>query len=267
MAVIPNKYPALVHNPLCPRPLRRGPYAAAEGSGHHDLVVTRDHQKNFAYLSLDEATQVLRMLQLRYRRLAKDSCLTYTSTFFNWGPTAGATLYHPHYQVLTLPVVPPDVEHSLRGSARYHRSHRKCVHCVMIRWERTYKNRIVDENAAAVSFAPFTPRAPFEIRVFPKKHLPYFEWTPERDLRGVAAVLRSTLRRLTERLNDPDFNFFIHTSPLKNQKRYRYYHWHIEITPKFQVPGGFELSTGMDINVVDPDEAAALLRGKRISPP
>jgi len=135
----------------------------------------------------------------------------------------------------------------------------------MLRWERKEKKRVVEENGLAISISPFVPMEPFELKVFPKRHLPYFEHTPREDLRSVAHVLQSTLRKVTKKLNDPDYNFFIHTAPLKNQKRYRYYHWHIEIVPKIQIPGGFELSTGMDINVVDPDRVAAILKGKKYS--
>lgn len=265
IVIIPNKYPALVHKPVCSARFMRGPHSVASGSGHHDLLVTRDHTKHFADLDPDRALRVLEALQRRYRTLAKDHCLLYASTFFNWGVTAGASLYHPHYQILTLPVVPPSVHHSLAGSERYFRQHRKCAHCEMLRWERKEKRRIIEENGLAISISPFVPMQPFELKVFPKRHLPYFEHTPRKDLRSVARVLQSTLRKVTKRLNDPDYNFFIHTAPLKNQKRYRYYHWHIEIVPKIQIPGGFELSTGMDINVVDPDRVAAILKGKKYS--
>ncbi len=65
-------------------------------------------------------------------------------------------------------------------------------------------------------------------------------------------------------LRDPDLNFFIHTAPVKNENLYGHYHWHIEIIPKFSIPAGFELGTGVDINIVDPDQAAAILRGEKI---
>lgn len=263
IVVIPNKYPALVHTPECAVPLARGPYSVTTGSGHHDLVVTRDHDKNIAALGEHLAFEVFRMLQKRYRMLAKDRCLLYTSTFFNWGESSGASLYHPHYQVLTLPIIPPDIQHSLNGSLRYYKERKKCVHCVMLRSELSERPRIIEENRETVALAPYVSRQPFEVRIFPRRHLPCFEKTPARDLRAVVATLQSVLRRVKKHLGDPDFNFFIHTAPLKYQKRYRYYHWHIEVIPKLTILGGFELSTGVDINVIDPDTAAAILRGER----
>lgn len=259
--IVPNKYPALIHRPKCASTVFEGPYPVTDGIGHHDLLITRDHKKNFGFLSERDAVRVFSMFQARYKMLRADECIRYMSAFFNWGPTAGASLPHPHYQMLALPIIPPDIEHSLRGSGAYHRRHRRCVHCEMLRFERKAKRRIVSENAAAIAYAPFASRQPFEIRVFPKQHRPYFEQTPASDLRACAQLLQAVIRRVTRRLNDPDFNFFIHTAPVKEQVRYRYYHWHIEVFPKISIPGGFELSTGVDVNVVDPERAASMLRG------
>ncbi|MBI4087484.1 MAG: DUF4921 family protein [Candidatus Liptonbacteria bacterium] len=255
-----NKYPALTHIAGCASLGRLGPHNSMTGTGEHDLVITRDHKKNFADLSPAGALEVLKIIQERYKMLARDRCNLYASTFFNWGVAAGASVYHPHYQILTLPIVPPDVSHSLNGSRRYFQKHKRCVHCVLLAFDLKEKKRIVDEDALAVSVAPRVSRVPFEMRVFPKKHLPYFERTSDRDLKDVAAVLQKTLRRIKRYLKDPDLNFFIHTAPFES--RYDYYHWHIEITPKISIWGGFELGTGIDINVVDPATAAAMLKGK-----
>lgn len=262
VVVVPNKYPALTHDPLCVPVEAIGPYSFVRGSGHHDLVVTRDHDKNFSRLTVDEAVTLFTVIQQRYRMLGKDDCLTYASFFFNWGPTAGASVYHPHYQILTLPIIPPDIEHSLDGARNYSRKHGECVHCTMVRYERRMKTRVIVENKGAIAFAPYASRQPFEVRVFPKRHETCFEYTPRSSLRSVAEALQSVLRRIKTHLQDPDLNFFIHTAPLKHQRRYAYYHWHIEVLPKISVTGGFELSTGVEINVVSPEKAAAILRGK-----
>ncbi len=258
----PNKYPALAHDITCAKNFRFGPYDLKSGTGKHDLLITRDHYKNFGDLPLGMATKTLEILQARYKMLARDRCLLYTSAFFNWGATAGASIFHPHYQVLTLPILPSDFKHSLLGLESYYKKYRRCAHCVMLAEELRSKTRIVDRNKSAVLVAPFVSRDAYEIRVFPKRHLPRFEDTPRGELRGAAAMLQSGIKRLKRYLGDPDFNFFIHTAPLKNRARYRYYHWHIEIIPKITIIGGFELSSGVDINVIDPEKAAATLRGE-----
>ncbi len=260
IAVIPNKYPALIHREVCASSFTRGPYEILSGIGNHELVITRDHERNLPDLKFEEATEAFKMIQSRYRRLSKDKCFAYTSTFFNYGGSAGASLSHPHYQMLTLPIIPPDVQHSLTGSHHYFKKHRRCVHCEMLRFEEKNKKRIIAKNSFAVAIAPFVSRQPFEIRVFPLKHQSYFEKTPAAQLQPVVSILQLTLRKIRKNLRDPDLNFFIHTAPLKYQSAYRHYHWHIEILPKISIPAGFELSTGVEINVVDPNEAAKMLK-------
>ena len=76
----------------------------------------------------------------------------------------------------------------------------------------------------------------------------------------MADSLNTIIRKLYKVLDDPDYNFYIHTAPTDNNTDYGYYHWHIEIVPKIGVFGGFELGTDMYINMIDPDEAAKLLR-------
>lgn len=260
VVIIPNKYPALRHDDICATSFRTGPYEMLAGIGCHDLVVTRDHRKNLAHLNEREGLELFEILQKRYRELKKDKCLVYTSTFFNWGQSAGASLYHPHYQMLTLPIIPPHIGHSLNGSLNYFKKHHRCVHCDIISFEERNKKRIIVKNNAAVAVAPFVSREPFQIKIFPRKHQPYFEKTSIADMKHIVSALQIVLKKIEKNLQDPDFNMFIHTSPLKNQARYKHYHWHIEIIPKISTMAGFELGTGVDINVVDPDAAAAILR-------
>ncbi|MBI2037235.1 MAG: DUF4921 family protein [Candidatus Liptonbacteria bacterium] len=260
LQIVENKFPALQHRKICASTSSHGPYLTMGGAGYHDLLITRDHDANFPRLSPRQALQVFQAFRDRYLMLTGDACVSYLSIFHNWGKNAGASVYHPHYQLIALPIIPPDVWHSLLGSMEYFAGHKQCVHCVMLDWERKEKKRIVYENEGAIVIAPFVSRGPFEARVFPKKHLPYFENTLDADLVGVVDALQGALRLMEKRLGDPDYNFFIHTAPIKNKVDYEPYHWHIEIIPKVSVPAGFELGTGIDINVVDPDVAAKVLR-------
>jgi UDPglucose--hexose-1-phosphate uridylyltransferase len=263
LQIIENKYPAFAHkykDSRCAVFSKTGPYTVTETVGYHDIVITKNHYKNFAKLSKGASQQVFEALRDRYLMLLNDPCISYVSIFHNWGPSAGASIYHPHYQIIAMPIIPPDIMHSLRGSREYYRKHKKCVHCAMIEWEKKQRKRILYENEGAIAFTPFVSKNPFEIRVFPKKHLPYFENTLDMDIDCIVDVLQYGLKKIEKNLKDPDYNFFIHTAPIKNKERYKMYHWHIEIVPKIDISAGFELSTGMEINVVDPDDAVKLLR-------
>ena len=260
LQVVENKFPAFQHQNKCAIIGKNGPYSVTDTVGHHDLVITKDHAENFLGLSKTEAQQVFEAFRDRYLMFLNDQCLAYVSIFHNWGSTAGASIYHPHYQVIAMPIVPPDIQHSLLGSVNYFRKNKKCVHCVMIEWEKKHRKRILYENEGAVALAPFVSKNPFEIRVFPKRHLPYFENTLDQDLDKVVEALRYVLGKIKKNLKDPDYNFFIHTAPIRDKEKYKMYHWHIELVPKISIYAGFELGTGMEINVMDPDDAAAMLR-------
>ena len=258
--IIENKYPVVTHKKFHARFFKKGLYSFVEGVGYHELIISRNHNKNFAHLNKKEASFLFQAFQNRYQLFSNDSCCAYVSIFHNWGPTAGASVYHPHYQMISIPVVPPDVKHSLDGSTRFFHKYKKCVHCEIIKTEKKEKKRIIYENKQAIVFTPFAAREPFELRVFPKKHLPCFEDTPRQDLEGIVEALQMALSKIEKRLNDPDYNFFIHTAPVKNKKKYEHYHWHIEIQPKISISAGFELGTGIEITIVDPNDAAKILR-------
>lgn len=263
LVVLENKNPVVANKKKISKINRHGLFSIMEGIGHADLVITRDHDKNFPKLAKREAVHVLEAMRDRYLMLSNEKNLAYISIFHNWGPTAGASVYHPHYQMFAIPVLPPDIQHSLNGSARYYKAHKTCVHCAMIQWEKKQKKRIVFENDEAIAFAPFVSRNPFEMRVFPKHHQPYFENAFDEELAGVSEVLQNVLGLIEKKLDDPDYNFFIHTAPVREKNRYSHYHWHVEIYPKLSRFGGFEFSTGIEVNIFDPDMVAKILKNKK----
>lgn len=260
LQILPNKYPAVSHSLIEPKVRRKGPYLFMKGVGYHDLLITRDHNKNFPKLSKLEGYVVIKAFRDRYLSLFKFKNVAYISMFNNWGEKAGASIYHPHYQMLSIPIVPPIIEHSLKGSETYSKKNGACVRCTEIAIELRDKKRIIFENACTVAYAPFVSRGEFEIRIFPKEHIPFFEETSESILWCISEALQKVLKGFEKALNFPDYNFFIYTAPAKNKKSYTHFHWHIEIQPKLNISAGFELNTGIEVNVVPPEDAAKLLR-------
>lgn len=260
IVLIPNKYPALSHkNNLCAADFKYGNFNLKTGTGIHDLIVFRDHFKGLADLNFNDFLTSFIMLQKRYLESSKDKCLIYTSTFCNYGKNAGASLSHLHFQVLTLPIIPPDIFDSLNGSRKYFQKNKKCIHCEMIKFDLKENKRIIFKNNGALAIVPFVSRSPFEIRIFPLKHISNFEHTNLADLKLIVKALYFSLKQIKDKIGDPDLNFFIHTAPFEFNK-YKYYHWHIEILPKISTLGGFEISTGIEINVLDPYQAAKILK-------
>ena len=137
----------------------------------------------------------------------------------------------------------------------------------MGRWEIEQKDRIVYENDFFVAFCPFVSKYPYELRIFPKDGHAHFEKMPEALDTYLADIMSVVFRKLKKALNNPSYNFFIHTASAKEDlenKFHEFYTWHLEIIPKLSMIGGFELGTGVYVNIVDPDEAAKLLKETKI---
>lgn len=261
--VINNKFP-IVSGEVCGLEERRGPYAVQKSAGYHEVVVFRDHHKTIAQLEVDEVLQIIEAYQARYQTLKKAKCADYILIIHNHGREAGASVSHPHSQILAVPFIPSDIRRSLWGSKRYYEECGRCVHCDILAWELKEKSRIIFENETMVVLAPYVPRFSFEVRIFPKRHQPYFENFILEEIHDLAEALKVSLAKIYHGLNDAAYNFFIHTAPVSLKESYDYYHWHVEINPRIVTWGGFELGTGGDVIDVDPDEAARHLRGIRV---
>ncbi len=260
LQVIPNKFPAVVlHSGACPHALPYGLYHHMAGVGFHEVLVYRSHSKFLADMSPPEAEFVIRAYQDRFLAHKKEKCLEYIFIFHNHGSAAGASVWHPHSQIIALPIVPPDVARSLRGAGDYWGKHHTCVHCKIISWELSKKERIIYRNKKFVAIAPFASHVSFEMRIFPLRHTARFEEVRADDRLLFADALVSTLRKLKRVLRNPPYNFFIHTAPL-GQGNFDYYHWHLEILPKTSHLAGVELGTGVEVVSMPPEAAAAYLR-------
>lgn len=258
--VIANKYPAVMPHVdrTCAVMSDKGPYERMDGVGYHEIIVTRPHERSLGSMTIDEASLVIRAYRERFATLKKDPCVAYILVFHNDGEEAGASISHPHSQLIAFPIIPPDVARSIRGSTEFYNAHGACIHCRMIAWELEDGERIVFENEKFIVIAPYASRVSFEIRIYPREHAPHFDLMPELQLDLFAQALTVTLKKLQDALGDPAYNFFIHTAPT-NQHDGEFYHWHTEILPKTAVPAGLELGTGVDVVTVAPENVPGLL--------
>lgn len=263
--VINNKYPALRRG-ICGPTSQYGPFKVAQGNGFHELVITKDHDRSFAHFSTEETSEVMSVYLDRFNQISKDSCGDYVEVFHNHGISAGASISHNHSQILSTPILPPDIMGSIRGSMNYFNKFNGRVHKVLIDWEIHEGKRIIFENKKFICFCPYVSKTPYEIRIFPKDPNPRFNSILPEDVPLLAEALNASLKKLYIALDDPDYNFYIHTSPISEDLllNYDFYHWHIEILPRISRIGGFEIGTNIYINSVDPDEAAKLLKDTKI---
>jgi len=262
VVVIPNKYPAFKHS-VNLRERAIGPYSLMDGSGFHEVVITRDHEKSLGEFSVKQIRRVIDAYHERYLELSKQKHINYVSIFHNHGREAGASVSHPHSQIIALPVIDPDLQRSLNGSKMFFENRGECVHCKMLEWDLEDKQRLIYENKEFAVLAPFASRVAFETRIYPKEHHSYFERINDQEKDLLADAFKQALGRIHKGLNDPAYNFFLHTAP-SDGKDYCHYHWHFEILPKTSIWAGFELGTGIEISTVEPEKAAEYLRNLEI---
>lgn len=257
--VVPNKFPALaIEGDLGKR--ADGIYDRMNGVGAHEVIIeTPDHGKGLADLELPHVRQVIQMYKERVADLGKDHRLKYSLVFKNWGQTAGASLSHTHSQIIATPVVPILVNEEIAGAARYRSFRERCVFCDILDQDLADGSRIVFENKSMVCLTPFASKSPFETWLLPKEHLCAFEDTTDPVLDDFAEALKETLTRIKVTLDDPPFNFMLHTAPY-HEHGLPHYHWHLEIVPRLTKLAGFEWGSGFYINPTPPEQAAEFLR-------
>lgn len=265
LQVLPNKYPMLwpPSKSACSTVKAHGPERTLEATGFHEIIITKDHFKTIDKMNIEEAECLLKAYQTRYQTLACDPCVNYILIFHNQGKLAGASLEHPHSQLVALPVVDPDIANSLAGSNEYYKKHRKCIHCSMLEWELKQNKRIIYKNKHFVTISPFAPRVSYETRIYPLKHAAHFEEISEEKRYALADSLTDALKRIVKTLKNPDFNYFIHTAPPMADgcdDENAHYHWHLEILPRVSAWAGLELGVGIEVVVASPEEAANNLK-------
>ena len=257
--VVPNRY-AYVGASEPPRDLPRGKFAAAAGYGHADVVVESPrHDWNPALASGEELAGVVLAWRDRFRQLQKDPAVKVVNVFRNHGPRAGASLVHPHSQIVSTSVVPPHISDQVRRAEEHWKAKGSCVYCDALAEELAQGERIVAEEGDFVVWCPFASRTPFETRVQSRRHEALFGDATDAECADFARALGLALRALHDALGDPDYNVILRSACL-DQAGVPFYHWYAVVIPKLSRAAGMEIGTGIYVNTVAPEEAAKTLR-------
>ena len=276
LRVVNNLYPALEPNRNIERSTR-GVYERMEGAGHHELVIeTPDHDRDLDALADDQMARVIRTHWSRLEALEEDPSCAYVLVFRNWGKGSGASLAHPHAQILAMPVVPDGISTEITRSVQYFGRTGRPLSLDMLNTEREKERRIIIENERFIALAPYASAYPFEIALYPKDLAASFKDLIEADVAPLGSLLQQILARMKRALNDPAYNIVLHTAPNPQSSATSIladpaaieaaFHWHMEIVPRLHRVDGFEWATGMFINTVPPEDAARILRETDVSP-
>ncbi len=267
--VIPNKFPALsVEGDSGRKGL--GIFDMMNGIGAHEVIIeTPDHNMHMADMPIEHLFEVCKIYRERIKDLHKDTRLRYVLIFKNHGETAGASLAHPHTQLIATPITPRTISTELDSARDHYMAKERCLFCDIMNQELALGERIVLTTERFVVMEPYASRFPFETWILPRVHSHDYAQSSDELIFAFAEVLRETLHRLKVALDDPPFNFVLHTSPnaVTRPGKENYWktlphdwHWHLEIIPRLTKVAGFEWGTGFYINPTPPEVAAEYLR-------
>ncbi len=241
--VIPNKYPI---------------------TDFHEIIIhSPNHKKDFDQLPLEQVKLIIRSYKDRYNFYKNERPDFYVHIYNNAGKEAGASIKHPHSQLVVFNQIPKEVVEELEGARAFFREKKTCPYCDLIKKELGSQERIVLESDFFVVLTPFGSEWPYEIGIFPKKHQADFGQIDDQELTDFALVLQKTLGAYNEALSNPGRNFWIRSLPIreKDDPRAEFYHWHLNLVPRIKTLGGLELGAGIMVDDrVGPETAARQLR-------
>jgi UDPglucose--hexose-1-phosphate uridylyltransferase len=255
----PNLYPAVEPEGSTER---RGETGSREmaGVGRHEVVVESPrHDDRLDEMSVEALAPVVATWRDRYRTLREEAAVREVIVFKNFGAMAGTSLVHPHSQILATPVFPPDSLWRYDVANRYFDDTGRCVYADLLDRERQVGIRMVAENDEFMAVAPFAARTPYETWIAPTAHESSFDRLDDGRVPGLAAMLRDVLGALRRAAGDPDYNLVLYSAPAHEAAK-PFFQWHFRLLPRMSALAGFELATGMAINTLAPEEAAATLR-------
>lgn len=256
LRVLPNLYPAFrgvegfaVHH--------EGPvHVMAEGTGLHEVFVySPKHDLSLDQLDDDEASRFMLALKRRFIEHADIPHIRYTQAIVNHGREAGASMAHPHGQLLGLPFVPGEVLDEERAFARFAGG---CLLCTTVEAEIATGERVVFANDDVAVLCPYWSGSPYELLIIPRRHELHLQDADDASLAAVGRALRDATAFLNQVIGDVAYNVGFHTAPHSHTGEY---HWHIHVWPNLVTTAGFERGTGVLINIVPPEQAAESLRG------
>lgn len=256
--IVPNKFAALVPDGSNNR-RQEGIYTVMSSHGRHEVVIEHpDHNQTIATMSRDAVQTVVETYHKRYVDVMRENENMLAIIFRNHGKRAGTSLVHPHSQLIVTAFVPRYIRWREDEAQRYYDEWGRCVFCDILEFELKHKTRIIFENEHMLAFVPYHAEVPFETWVMPKKHQADFGDITDAEKIDLAAAVQEILRRLYEKLNDPDYNYIINTSA-----RYKagepQLHWYLQIRPRLTTQAGFEIGSGICINPSMPENDADFL--------
>jgi UDPglucose--hexose-1-phosphate uridylyltransferase len=262
--VVRNKFPAVEPN-LEITSDHSDIYERQSAFGYHEVVIeTPSHSKDFAKMTVEQISDIVWAWRDRLLSLRADQRIKYALVFKNRGRMAGASLAHPHSQIIATPMVPKKLEEELEQMMQFYDATQECLICHMISLERGSGTRVIYENDDFVAFCPYASFSAYQIMIVPKLHMAEFIDMDDIQVTNLASAIRSVFYKLYKIAGDVAYNLWLHNEPWHDRTPEAVFHWHIDIVPKLAQFAGFEVGSGFYINHTSPEDAASILRSAKV---
>lgn len=259
LRVVPNIY-AAVNTSVPADRVRNGMFLSAGGYGVADVLIESPlHNTCMATMPEKHLMNVIEAYKIRYNEIVRDHNINTVNIFRNHGASAGASLVHPHSQIIGTLVAPPHIGDQIHYARRAYNTYGSCVYCDLIQAEQEEGIRVVESSEHFLALCPYASKSPYEIRIYPRRHSAVFGSITETEEKDLAQILRSCLAKIYNLLGNPDYNYYIRSISAKDGEA-DHYHWYVVIIPRITQYAGFELGTGIYINSTSPETCAEDLR-------
>lgn len=229
-------------------------------TGQHEVLVESPrHDWDLRFADPDEAATILFAMRQRCRELAERRPEA-ISVFRNYGARAGASLAHPHSQLVALDHAPPGLVRRWQRAREHFEQTGHCLYDDLAAAERREDTRVVSDSGGVLVWQPYAASVPHQTVLMPQDFGADLASASDEAVTAVARVLPRVLTGLAAVLDDPAYNLVVHTGPTNDPAARDWYRWHLAIYPRVTTAGGLELATGVAVNPTTPEEAAPALR-------
>jgi len=265
-----NRYPSMKLD--APEVQSTGIYRKARSNGKCEVVVyTLEHESAMSMMPIHQIEKLIQMWVDRYLDLSQNRFIKYVFIFENRGKEVGATLPHPHGQLYAFPFIPKRIEAKLQALSQYYDENGTCAVCDIVDNEIKLKERIIYENESIIALVPFYARWPYEVHIYPKRHVSTLVELTNTERYHLAKALKVVTMKYDLLFKQAfPYMMMLFQAPVNDVSYLHAFHFHIEFNPvkrdkdKIKWMASVETGTWAFINPKIPEEAAKELRNVEV---
>ncbi|KHD37149.1 galactose-1-phosphate uridylyltransferase [Clostridium acetobutylicum] len=224
--------------------------------GHHYVVIEgKNHSDNMHEFTKEQMREIIKAYKNTVYKLYENEDIKYVQIFKNCGKDSGASLKHPHSQIVGINIVPDEISREIKGTKKYYEENKECFYCSRLKKEVQYKKRIIHIGKYFTAFCPYDSTYQYKVTIMKNQHQSNFG-LDELEMMELGEIITLILKKLNNISYNCSYNMCFHFLKEENE----FYHFYVDIIPRLNPMGGFELGTGIMINTVDPEVAAEIFR-------